>query len=146
MKRILFAVCLILAFPAFSQTADEMEQLLAADSVTYGQAAWFLSRAADLPAASPEEAFNNAAQNKWLPKGASPDTAARLDAVALLVMRAFGIKGGINYSRFQTPHYAYRELVYKKIIQGRTDPAMKVSGSVLIFITNRVYTLRDGGD
>jgi len=145
MKRVLFisAVCLILASPVFAQTAAEVEQLLAADSVTYEQAAWFLSRAAELPAADPQGAFNNAAKRNWLPKNVSPGDTARLDGIALLVMRSFDIRGGVIYSMYQTPHYAYRELVYQNIIQGRTDPAMTVSGSALIFITNRVFALRD---
>jgi len=146
MKRVLYisAVCLIFASPVFAQTAAEVERLLAADSVTYGQAAWFLSRAAELPASNPEAAFDNAAQRNWLPKNVSAGDTARLDGIALLVMRSFDIGGGVIYSLRRTPHYAYRELVYKNIIQGRTYPSMTVSGSDLIFITNRVFALKDG--
>jgi hypothetical protein len=139
MKKLLFL--LVICLPAalvFAQTAAEMENLIAVDSITYGQAAWFLLRAADIPAQSQQEAFNYASQRKWLPKKVSHEDAARLDGVALLVMRSFGINGGNIYSMFQTPHYAYRELEYKNIIQGRTDPAMKVSGSYLLFIIGRV--------
>jgi len=143
MKKVLFAVCIILASRAFAQTAAEMEQLLASDSVTYEQAAWFLSRAAGLPASNSAGAFSYAEQRKWLPKNVSANDPARLDGVALLVMRSFEIKGGVIYSMRLSPHYAYRELVYQNIIQGRTDPAMTVSGSALIFITNRVFALKE---
>jgi hypothetical protein len=139
MKKLLifFTVCLS-TVPVFAQTAAEIESVIVADSVTIGQAAWILLRAADIPVQSQQEAFNYASQRKWLPKNASPEDAVRLDRAALLVMHSFGISGGNIYSMFQTPHYAYRELEYKNIIQGRTDPAMKVSGRYLLFIIGRV--------
>jgi hypothetical protein len=144
MKKLLLltAICLAAA-SVFAQTAAEVERLISVDSVTYEQAAYLLLRAAEIPAGSPQEAFDYASQRKWLPKNASPQVEARLDGVALLVMRSFGIKGGITYSQFPTPHYAYRELEYKSIIQGRTDPAMNVSGSYLLFILGRVLEQRE---
>jgi hypothetical protein len=139
MKKLLFlAVICLIAVSVSAQTAAEIEQLLSADSVTYGQAAWLLLRAAEIPAESPDEAFNYAAKRQWLPKKALPEDTARLDGIALLVMRSFEINGGNIYSMFRTPHYAYRELEYQNIIQGRTDPAMPVSGSYLLFILSRV--------
>jgi hypothetical protein len=57
-------------------------------------------------------------------------------------MRSFNIKGGIMYSLIKNPHYAYLELVYKNIIQGRTEPAMNVSGERLLFFTTRALPLQ----
>jgi outer membrane protein OmpA-like peptidoglycan-associated protein len=56
-------------------------------------------------------------------------------------MGAFDLKGGIFYSIAKNPHYAYRELVYKEVIQGRTDPGMLVSGEEFLFILSRVLSL-----
>jgi outer membrane protein OmpA-like peptidoglycan-associated protein len=58
-------------------------------------------------------------------------------------MHSFGIKGGILYSIFKSPHYAYRELVYRGIIQGRVSPKMPVSGDMLIFGTNQTIMLQE---
>jgi len=134
---------IILAFGGLAllsaQTAAEMETLLNTDAVTYAQAARFVLQAADAATiASPAEAFKFAQEKDWLPQGVSPDTAARLDGVSLLFMNAFGIKGGLFYSLAKSPHYAYRELVYRQAIQGKADPHMAVSGYQLIFITNRI--------
>ena len=138
--------CLLLSILAFgglvllsAQTAAEMETLLNTQTVTYEQAVRFVLEAADAATiADPAEAFQFAQENNWLPKGVSPETPARLDGVSLLFMRSFGLKGGIFYSIFKNPHYAYRELVYRTAIQGRVDPRMAVSGYQLIFITNRI--------
>jgi hypothetical protein len=125
-----------------AQTAAEMETLLNTQAVTYAQAARFVLQAADAAAiANPAAAFKFAQEKDWLPKGVSPDTAARLDGISLLFMRSFDIKGGILYSLTKNPHYAYRELVYQTAIQGRTDPHMAVSGYQLIFITNRLLEI-----
>jgi hypothetical protein len=56
-------------------------------------------------------------------------------------MRSFNIKGGLFYSLTQNSHYAYRELVHKKIIQGRVDPAMNLSGERLLLITGRILAM-----
>jgi len=122
-----------------AQTAAEMETLLNTGAVTYAQAARFVLQAADAATiTSPAEAFKFAQEKNWLPKGVSPDTAARLDGISLLFMGSFGMKGGLLYSFAKNPHYAYRELVYRQAIQGRADPHMAVSGYQLIFITNRI--------
>ena len=129
----------LLASPAFAQsTADQIETLLNTRAVTYAQAARFILQAADITVT--EDPFQYAMQQKWLGKNASADETARLDGVALLVMRTFDIKGGFLYSISKNSHYAYRELVYQDVIQGRIDPVMPVSGDTLLYIINRILS------
>jgi hypothetical protein len=51
------------------------------------------------------------------------------------------------YSLFPCPRYAYREMIYRKLIQGRADEGFAVSGDRLLHIIGRVlkYTGRDSG-
>jgi len=151
MKRILlfFGVCLLLASPifapqVFAQTAAELETLFYADAVNYAQAARYVLLAADINDLKAEDAFSYAMEKKWLPAAAGKDTTAKLDGVSLLIMRAFDIKGGAFYTLMKTPHYAYRELLYQNIIQGRADPGMAVSGDFLLFVVNRALELTEG--
>ena len=140
---ILLRVCLPAA-PASAQTADEIETLLATGAVTYGRAARFVLEAADVTVtADPGQAFQYAAGQNWLPKKASANDAARLDGIALLVMRSFDVKGGMFYSVTKNPHYAYRELAYKKVIFGWIDPAAAVSGDDLLYIVNRIIARQE---
>jgi len=142
--RSIFAICFILAAPAFAQTAAEIEKLLETEAVSYEQAAWLVLEAADLSpsfeSSASDGAFNFAARQGWLPKKAAPQDKASLEGISLLVMRSFGIKGGLFYSLLKNPHYAYREMVYQDIIQGRSDPQMAVSGDLLLFLVNRVLS------
>ena len=136
----------LLAVPVFlyPQTAERIEHLLATGAVSYGDAAQLVLEAADVFAApTPAAAFSYAAQRGWLPKGASAGGKARLDGVSLLIMRSFNIRGGLFFSITKNAHYAYRELVYLNDIQGRNDPAMAVSGDLLLFMVNRILSYQE---
>jgi len=122
-------------------TATELEELLQTQAVSYGQAARFVLEAADAASLKdPRQACAFAAERSWLPQKAEAEQAARLKEVSLLLMRAFSVRGGIWYSMTKSPHYAYRELVYQDIIQGRADPEMAVSGERLLFMINRLLS------
>jgi hypothetical protein len=140
---ILFCVFCFLGFGFLSaQTAAEIETLLRTSAVTYGQAVSFVLRASDtLKTSDQRTAFNYAAEHSWLPKNASVDSQARLDGVSLLFMRSFGLKGGIFYSLFKSPHYAYRELAALNAFKGKYDPFNTVSGDQILFITSRILSI-----
>jgi len=129
--------------PLFAQTAAELEELLQVQAVNYGQAARFVLAAADAAyLQDPEQAHAYAVEQRWLPKKAAAKP-ARLNDVSLLLMRAFDMRGGMWYSLTKSPHHAYRELVYKDIIQGRSDPEMTVSGEELLFLINRLLSYQE---
>ena len=131
----------------WGQAADELEALLKAEQLSYAAAARFVLEAADVAALEdPKEAFNYAWERKWLPGRAQADGPARLDGVSLLIMRSYGIKGGLFFTLFPNPHYAYRELVYRRVIQDRSDPEMAISGDWLLFMVSRLLTLRENGE
>ena len=147
MKRmIIFCTAFLLAAAAFAQTGDEVEFILSLDAITYGQAAWFLLRAADIPVQDAAQAFASAKEQKWIGENVAADDTARLDRVALLLMRSFNIDGGALFRITKAPHYAYRELVYKNVIQGSTDPSMRVSGGEFLFILGRALSLIEKGN
>jgi len=130
---------------AATTPAQEMEMLLGAKTITYAQAARFVLEASDvLITGYPEVAFDLAVQRNWLPKELNASDTARLDRISLLLMRSFDIKGGLFYSLIGNSGYAYRELVYKGVIQLRSDPHMAVSGERLIFYINRIFSLYEG--
>jgi hypothetical protein len=145
---LLFVCLLLIPVLVPAQTAAEVERLIGTDAVSYEQAARFVLEAADVPGfssgRSASEAFRYAADNKWLPKNASAEDEACLSGVALLIMESFGIKGGIFYSMTKNSHYAYRELMYKSIIQGRTDPQMSIAGNYLLFLIGKSLEYTEG--
>ena len=143
MKRGLALFCYLLIVTCsllFSQTADRIEALFDTQELSYEQAAAFVLEAADMQMSNQADAFRYATERNWLPKNVEARDRARLDGVSLLVMKAFEIKGGAFYSVFQNVHYAYRELEYRNVIEGKTVPAMAVSGEMMLFIVGRVLS------
>ena len=153
MKRF-FYLCFFLVLTATlsAQTAGRLERMLENRAINYGDAALFVLEAAGVadrqgPAviSSPDAAFRFAAQQGWLPRNVSSADQAKLRGVSLLVMKAFDIRGGIFYSIFQNPRYAYRELAARGMFVGRVDPDMAVSGENFLFLLGRVLSHVEAG-
>ena len=147
-KKTIFYIVLgiFLVRPGFlpAQTAAELEELLENPAVSYSLAAWFVQGSVGYQGIdSPEMAFNWAMARGFLPKNAAPDNPIKLGSLSFLIMRAFDMRGGIMYSIFSNPHYAYRELVYRDIIQGRAAANMAVPGEMLLFLVNRTLAINE---
>jgi len=154
-KAVLVFLGFFLSASLFAQTADKLEALLNKPELSWSMAAAFVLEAANVEsdgqvlsedALPADRAFWFAAEHKWLPKAVVPEDAARLNGVALLLMQSFNLKGGIYYRVAKGPHHAYRELVYKNIIRGYTDPQMPVSGQQLISLISRILAMEEGSN
>jgi len=153
MKNIILTFFLLFTCAVINaQTLDEIQTILKTPAVSYAQAASFVLEAADVTGSydktSEQEAARNAmrfaTEKKWLPQNANAQDAISLEKFSLLVMKAFGLKGGLMYTLFNSAHYSYREMVFQELIRGQSDPQMKVSGEMMIFIVNRIlYQIED---
>lgn len=124
--------------------AAEFENLFNTEVVTYSQASRFVLEAAEeLIIRDPHAAFQYAVNYGWLPKNVGIDDIARLDHIAMLLANSFNINGGLLYSVTKNSRYAYRELKYMNVIQGRVVSSMPVSGERLIFYVNRMLGRQD---
>jgi outer membrane protein OmpA-like peptidoglycan-associated protein len=147
--RLLFVPALLcclfsasLSAPLWAQTAQRVENVLEKQTISWSESAVFVLEAADLEIfLDLDEAFTYAWGKKWLPKNAKPGEPARYGGLSLLLMRAFDIKGGLFYTMTKSPHYAYRELLARDLIQGRTDPGMRISGPDFLFTLGRILSL-----
>ena len=145
-RQLLFLTLFAALFsaPLSAQYASRMESLLNEPELSWGKAAAFALEASDRLVYSGEaDAFAFAANQKWLPKKALAADTVRLNDAALLLMRSFDLKGGIFYSVGKSPHHAYRELVRKKVIIGRTDPHMIVSGEEYLYMIGRILSIKE---
>jgi hypothetical protein len=140
MKKALVCIILFAAAGAvYGQTAGEMDALLENQVLTYGQAARFVFAAAEIAADnSPDAAFTLAQSRGWIPAAAGSLYPVRFDQAAFLLMRAFDLEGGLLYRLFPGPRYAYREFVYRRIIQGPVDSSMTLSGEEFLNILGRI--------
>lgn len=51
---------------------------------------------------------------------------------SFLLMKTFNLKGGIMYMLFPGPRYAYRELLYRKVLSVKGGPYRKITGEDLL--------------
>ena len=148
MYRLFLALALLL-LPAlgFAQAAAELDGVLGADTVSAAAAARFVLGAAGLlpegltGTEAENAAWETASSKGWIKTAA--DDPVTLKEAAFLVMNAFELRGGVMYSLLPGPRYAYREMLYRKIIHG--DPDTKVSGPALLLILDRTQRYTDGG-
>jgi hypothetical protein len=152
--RITILFTALLAFPAAAQnrgqgapiSAAETEILLQSQAVSWGEAARYILAAAGVDESADEEgAFRRAAEMVRLPRGAEPGSRAGMGGISLVIMKAFGISGGM-YRFFPGARYAYRELVFLNIIQGPGDPDMTVSGERFLHILGRALEYTGTGE
>jgi len=140
----IFLLCLLITIPCLTsaQTAERIEKLLKQDKVSYRDAALLVLEATghleSEKQTSADDAFNFAVERGWLPKNMEAQNAISLERLSFLIMQSFGLKGGLLYSLAKNPHYAYRELVYKDIIQGKAYPKMFVSGDKFLVMISRI--------
>jgi hypothetical protein len=139
-KKGLIAAFALIAAGAFAQTADVLDRLLAEGALSFAQASRFILSSAGTvsPDLSEEECFALALERGWIDSTVDPSRKIRLDEFSYLTMLAFELKGGYLYRFFPGRRYAYREFTYKKFIQGRGDPAQRVSGIRAVYIIGRV--------
>ena len=137
--------------PLDAQTASEVDAMLHSDTVSAAAMARFVLGAADLlpqglsGTQAEKAAFDLASSNGWIKTGAGEN--ATLKDTAFLAMKAFDLKGGAFYSLFKNPRYAYREMVYQKLITGHADQNMRVTGARLLLILDKTISFaeRQGG-
>ena len=141
LKKRLVLILLFLPALTFAQTAAELDALLETNTLTVSQAARFTLGAVGLTppelsgATAVNAAYQQALSNGWV-RSAQED-AITLQELAFLMMNAFELRGGIMYSIFRNPRYAYREMVYLRLMQGRVDANMRLSGQRFLQILGR---------
>lgn len=140
-----FAVCLALGGPGFSQSNEIMDSFLAEEQASFGKAAYFVLMAAEM---IPEDATVEAATEElrrraWKLGPRAADSPIELGEFSLLLMRALGIRGGIMYSVFKRPRYAAREMDYRGFVVGKSHPGRSLSGEEALRMLSRVLAWQE---
>ena len=126
----------------FAQTAADIDLLLDAKEITYAQAVRFVLPAAGLVEdnISNSAAFAFAVSRGWLSDTVNQDDRINMGALSLIIMKSFNLDGGLLYRLFPSPRYAFREMVYYQLIQGRSDPSLFIAGNQLLHILGRTLS------
>jgi len=138
---VLFIVGLFAATGLFAQSNEFVDNLLSNPAVSLGQVSYLVLVASDNLGEDADEvrAFELLGNLGWVPSGMELSDTVDLRTYAFMLMRAFGLKGGIMYRFFPGPRYAYRELASLQVIQGKSDPSDPVDGATAVRMLGRVF-------
>jgi len=130
--------------PAQAAVSDdsEVDSILGESGVTWGDAAWLVGRAAGGfdDSVSLTEAAAQAVAAGWGSPKLTPATVVDLATYSQLLVRALHLPAGVLYRWFPVPRYAYRELVFRRIVPGALAPDSPVSGQNAMFFLQTAQT------
>lgn len=147
MKRTLLIVltaCFLTAV-SFGQSAKIIDDILETDESTFGQASYLILNAlGGGEAADFKTALTELQARNIIDASVDSEDTLSFKQYAFLLMKAFEIKGGMMYRIYPCQRYAYRDLRYLSVFQGKTEPDRKVSGLELLQVMGRIDTLKGG--
>jgi len=82
--------------------------------------------------ASPEEAVQALNETGWLKNPVKTEDPVKLGAYSFIMMKAFGLKGGLMYLIFPGPRYASRELGSRGLLGKHISPYRVISGGEVV--------------
>ncbi len=140
---LLVCLGLIVGLPLFGQTAERLDEILAQDELTVGSAAYIAAASGGLigEGDGPEDALAALADLGFPSDSVSAEETVRLNQYAYMLMLAHDRRGGLMYTLFPGPRYAFRELRFERVIEGRGDPIDPLSGSRALRLAERLTTI-----
>lgn len=135
---------ILFSLAAFSQSNEFVDKLINSKAISLGQAAYLVLVASDNLADDSDEirAFDLLVQQGMVSSSDNSERSISMAEYAFILAKSFGVKGGIMFTFFPSPRYAYRELVARLVIQGKSDPMMTVSGERAIRMLGRVFDIK----
>ncbi|MBQ6781503.1 MAG: hypothetical protein IJP62_09775 [Treponema sp.] len=145
---LLSALILLGCVAVHAQSAEKISEIIKTKDVTYGQMSYLAGvynmRVSDH--ASYEQSFEALRQAGLISPDVSIDDKIPLQEAAFLCADAAGVKGGLFYSLFHNPRYAYRELKAQGILPQSVDSGMSINGRDAIAILNGCIALTGGNE
>ena len=129
-----------------AQSNDRIDELLLQSTARLDSTAYIVLAAGGQIAESdsPDIAIEKARALGLISKEQSAESPVKLQDLSLMLMKGLGLKGGVMYSLFPGTRYAYKELNYRKVIDGHLGPLHTVSGEEVIRTLGYATELKGG--
>lgn len=143
---LLSAIGFFVATVTWAQSNDRIDELLAQDPAQTDLTAYLILSAAELvdENVAPQEAVDYAIAEGMLSAGTDAAEAVTFGRFSYLLMRSFGVPGGVMYRLVPGPRYAAREVVFQKWSRMRRDTDELLDGETVLRILS-VYLNEQGG-
>jgi hypothetical protein len=118
------------AAPPEATDQATIDEILGPAPLDFPHAAWLVGRAAGTFDESVDVATASARAQAlgW----GSADSALTLAGYSQVLVKGLGLPTGLVYGWFPGPRYAYRELVFRRIVPGSLDSDSPVSGETAL--------------
>lgn len=130
-KLLIICAALLLAVPAFSQEARYLTEIIAKDQATRADFSYLVASELGMDC-TPFEAYSWCDRFGSFELGTAPNEPITIRTVSHFFMNNYGIKGGLIWSAFHTPRYAWKELKATGFWKPNADPDTVLSGRELI--------------
>lgn len=130
-KTLLCLIPLMLACLHLSaQSSEEISAILQAEKATASQVSYLPALYAERITENDNEdaAFKVLQEEGLFAQNVSEDSVVTLAQVCYVYAKTLNIKGGLFYSLFPSPRYAFKEFKARGIIPSTIDPSTTISG------------------
>ena len=115
---------------AFAQSNTTVDVLLEQEQAIFGESAYLVLASAGIISedASAEDALRALNEAGWLKNPVVSGEPVKLGVYSFMMMKAYGIKGGLLYRIFPGPRYAARELGSRGLLGEHVSPYRIITG------------------
>jgi len=139
-KGIILALLAFLFVPAFSQDAKVISDILARERATEMDLSYLVAAQAGMDC-SPFEAWSFCDRYGSFDRAGTAATPLTVETASHFLMNNYGLKGGLMWSAFHNPRYAWKELKTSGLWKTGTDPDMTLSGRDLVRAVSRFFLM-----
>lgn len=148
MNRFRFLLPIFLSLVAaagFAQSNGVIDEVLGQEKADFSMSVYLVLSAAEIipESATPDEALSALSEKGWRLAPAGDGATITLGQYSHLLMKAFGIPGGVMYRLFPGPRYATREAAFRGFVSDRPTPYRSVSGEEAIRILGAVLSWKE---
>jgi hypothetical protein len=136
----------LLVFSLAAQSNEVIDEVLEQDPAHLSGVAYLLTTAGGLleESANLQQALDFIQDKGWVGADAASSDEVTVEQFAFLLMKSLGLRGGIMYSIFQGPRYAYREMVFQSVIDSTLDRYDILSGDQVLRYLASAMQIRGG--
>lgn len=139
-KAILSAILALALFPAFSQDADAITEILAKKDATLIDLSYLIASELGMEV-TPFEAYTYCDRFGSFGFKEPAGTPLTAKAVSQFFMMNYGLSGGIMWSTFKSPRYAWKELKNAGFWRKGMDPGTVLSGRDIVVAMSKFLSM-----
>ncbi len=141
---LLFLVAAV-ATTVLPQSNALVDRLLRQDIALFGETCYLILTAGGLvsESATVDECLAILSEQRWGLKEKQNDDLVTIGELSYLIMRSLDVSGGLMYSLFPSPRYAFKELAFRGLITEGTGPYRSVSGNEVVHTLGNVMEWKE---